>query len=128
MRAHDNLFLQWKGILLQIRTVYLCTFVAVFNSNLSSSGSLISFGATPRSEVLTTRQPFRPRAALPNEVTLLIPNIFNTGEMVPVNVPKSELLNVYMTIFRNQLTEGDILEEEEDGQATGGPPAIPPEW
>ena len=58
---------------------------------------------------------FRPHAALPGEVTLLIPNIFNVGETVPVNVPRTNLLNVYMTIFREQLREADIIEEDDDG-------------
>ena len=42
-------------------------------------------------------------------------------------------MNVYMTIFRNQLTEADILEEDEDdsntyGQATGGRQGARAEW
>ena len=58
---------------------------------------------------------FRPRAAQPNEVTLLIPNIFNVGETVPVNVPEQrDLMNIYMTIFRNQITDLAIDEGDED--------------
>ena len=74
---------------------------------------------------------FRPRAALPHEVTLLIPNIFNVGETVPVNVPKVDLMNIYMTIFRNQLGECDVIEEEDDqpySQATAGTGRIPLQW
>ena len=37
-----------------------------------------------------------------------------------------------MAIFRNQLTEADIIDEEDDGQAnlqgTTGAQGIPPEW
>ena len=75
---------------------------------------------------------FRPRAALPHEVTLLIPNIFNYGETVPVNVPKADLMNIYMAIFRNQLSESDFVEEADDqqtyAQLTSGGQTIPPQW
>ena len=75
---------------------------------------------------------FRPRAALPHEVTLLIPNIFNTGETVPVNIPKSDLMNVYMTIFSHQIMESDVADEADDavpyGQMTSGSTTIPPQW
>ena len=74
---------------------------------------------------------FRLRAAQPNEVTLLIPNIFNVGETVPVNVPKRDLMNIYMTIFRNQISDLAIDEGDEDvaypePQLEAG--VIPPEW
>ena len=42
---------------------------------------------------------FHPHAALPNEVTILIPNLLNFGETLPVNVPKDQILNLYMTLF-----------------------------
>ena len=74
---------------------------------------------------------FRPRAVRPGEVTLLIPNIFNTGETVPVNVPQSELMNIYMSIFRHQLAEDELVDDYDDqnyGQATAGQQRIPPEW
>ena len=73
-----------------------------------------------------------PREALPHEVTLLIPNIFNVGETVPVNVPRKDLMNIYMTIFQNQLGDLDVIDETEEdytyGQGAGGTPPIPPEW
>ena len=53
------------------------------------------------------------------------------GETVPVNVAKTDLMNIYMTIFRHQLTEEDLLEEEDDGQTCGqttGGGTIPPQW
>ena len=71
---------------------------------------------------------FRPRAAQPHKVTLLIPNIFNHGETVPVNVPKSNLVNIYMTIFRDHLTDADIIEEPDDGQYLPADQNLPPEW
>ena len=73
-----------------------------------------------------------PRLALPHEVTLLIPNIFNVGETVPVNVPRKDLMNIYMTIFQNQLGDLDAIDETEEdytyGQGAGGTPPILPEW
>ena len=41
-------------------------------------------------------------------------------------------MNVYMTIFRNQFTEADMIKESDEnyglGQAVGGSPPVPPEW
>ena len=42
---------------------------------------------------------FRPRAAQPGEVTLVIPNIFNPSETLPVHVKQDELFNIYMSLF-----------------------------
>ena len=46
---------------------------------------------------------FQPRAALPNEVTILIPNLMNFGETLPMNVPKDQLINIYMMLFGDNL-------------------------
>ena len=55
---------------------------------------------------------FRLRAALPGEVTLLIPNIFNPAETLPVHVKQDDLFHVYMSLFGDpdadpQPKEGD---------------------
>ena len=75
---------------------------------------------------------FRPRTALPGEVTLLIPNLFNVGETVPVNIPTCDLMNIYMTIFRNTISDSDLVEEDPIeklyDQANAQRSRIPPEW
>ena len=45
---------------------------------------------------------FKPRAARPGEVVLLIPNIFKLGETIPVNVPQDQLLNIYISLLGTQ--------------------------
>ena len=63
---------------------------------------------------------FKPRAANSNEVTLLIPNIFNPGETLPVNIPRKQLVNIYMALI-NQLTDPDDINQP-------APRGIPTEW
>ena len=56
------------------------------------------------------------------------------GETVLVNILKTYLMNIYMTIFRHQLTEEDFVEEEDNGQtysqttAAAGECKIPAQW
>ena len=54
------------------------------------------------------------------------------GETVPVNIPKSELMNIYMAFFRDQIRECDVADEGADEytytQGTGGSRTIPPQW
>ena len=48
---------------------------------------------------------FRPRAARPGEVTLLVPHLWNPGETLPVHIPQSALLKIWMSLM-SQMAEG----------------------
>ena len=41
---------------------------------------------------------FRPCAARPGVVTLLVPHLWNPGETLPVHVPQAQLVNVWMAL------------------------------
>ena len=45
---------------------------------------------------------FRPQAARPGEVVLLIPNLYNPTETIPINVPQEQLLNIYIGLLGTQ--------------------------
>ena len=64
---------------------------------------------------------FRPRAARPNEVILLVPNILNPGEMLPVPVTYDQLFHFYMDIFSRAFPETDPTYAQQSLQ----PPAPP---
>ena len=63
---------------------------------------------------------FRPRAAQPGEVTLLIPNIFNPSETLPVHVKKEHLFHLYMSLFGDP--DKDVQQQQEQDQ-----PYLPPD-
>ena len=41
---------------------------------------------------------FRPRSARPGEVTILVPDLWNPGETLPVHIPQQHLVNVWMAL------------------------------
>ena len=47
---------------------------------------------------------FRPRAACPGEVVTLVPDLWDPGQTLPVNVPKNQLLNFYIEMFCNPMS------------------------
>ena len=58
---------------------------------------------------------FHPRAAKPGEVTLLISNIFNHSETLPVHVKKEDLFHLYLSLFGDP--QQKIAEQEGQQQA-----------
>ena len=71
-----------------------------FNFILSSIAN--QFWSDPRYMSSYMDATFKPRAARPGEVVLLVPNIFKPGETIPVNIPQEELLNLYMNLLGTQ--------------------------
>ena len=58
---------------------------------------------------------FRPRAARPGEVTLLIPNLMNPSETLPVHVKKEDLFNLYMSLFGDPAATADPGSDPQSG-------------
>ena len=49
---------------------------------------------------------FHLRAARPGEVTLLVPHLWNPGETLPVHVPQSLLINIWMALVSSMNVRG----------------------
>ena len=65
---------------------------------------------------------FRPRAARSNEVILLIPNLLNPAETLPVPVTHETLFNIYMDIYSR------TFPEDHDEDVNPSASNIPVEW
>ena len=85
------------------------------------------FWSDPRFMSSYVEAAFRPRSAQPGEVTLLIPNIMNPTETIPVHIPMQQLMNVYMSIFSDQLPfeESDY---QDTNYWTARPRNLPNTW
>ena len=55
---------------------------------------------------------FRPRAAQPGEVTLLVPDLWNPGETLPVHVKKDQLVKVWMAIA-STMDVGQMVQQQQ---------------
>ena len=85
------------------------------------------FWSDPRFMSSYVEAAFRPRSAQPGDVTLLIPNIFNPTETLPVHIPVQQLLNVYMSIFGDDLPFEEA-EEYDTNFWTTRPRNLPHAW
>ena len=65
---------------------------------------------------------FRPRAARSNEVILLVPNILNSGETLPVPLTYDQLFHFYMDIYARAFPE---TSDDNATQQSLQPPAPP---
>ena len=59
---------------------------------------------------------FRPHAARSNEVILLVPNILNPGETLPVPVTYDQLFNFYMDIYSRAFPDDDMQQQQQQQQ------------